>query len=125
MDRKTAKELLHIQGWLDRAETIVAGGKDAYLADVMLQEAGDSLMMKLGEAANRLERLSAAAPDGVYWTDAISNRNFLIHQYDQIDREISWATLSQDLPEWNASLATLVEQAEAAVRESADDASTD
>jgi len=29
------------------------------------QEAGDSLMMKLGEAANRLSRLDVLAPDGV------------------------------------------------------------
>jgi hypothetical protein len=32
-----------------RADEIVARGKAAYLADDLLQEAGDSLMMKLGE----------------------------------------------------------------------------
>ncbi len=32
MDRKAAKELLHIRGWLDRVEEIVERGKDAYLA---------------------------------------------------------------------------------------------
>ena len=53
MDRRTAKELLHVEGWLARAAEIVARGKDAYLSDAMLQEAGDSLMMKLGEAAAR------------------------------------------------------------------------
>ena len=64
MDRKAAKELLHIQGWLERVDEIVERGKDAYLADDLLQEAGDSLMMKLGEAANRLSRLGVLAPDG-------------------------------------------------------------
>ena len=53
MERKAAKELLHIQGWLERVDEIVRRGKDAYLDDALLQ-AGDSLMMKLGEAANRL-----------------------------------------------------------------------
>lgn len=48
MDRKVAKELLHIRGWLERADTIASQGKAAYLADDLLQEAGDSLMMKLG-----------------------------------------------------------------------------
>lgn len=47
MDRKAAKELLHIGGWLDRVDEIVARGKVAYLGDGLLQEAGDSLMMKL------------------------------------------------------------------------------
>ena len=54
MERKAAKELLHIQSWLGRVDEIVGRGKEAYLADDLLQEAGDSLMMKLGEAANRL-----------------------------------------------------------------------
>ena len=42
MDRKAAKELLHIQAWLERVGEIVERGKDAYLADDLLQEAGDS-----------------------------------------------------------------------------------
>ncbi len=57
MDRRTAKELLHVHGWLTRATEIVARGKGEYLDDPLLQEAGDSLMMKLGEAAGRLDRL--------------------------------------------------------------------
>lgn len=51
MDRKTAKELLHIRGWLRHVDEIRARGRGAYLDDAMLQEAGDSLMMKLGEAS--------------------------------------------------------------------------
>lgn len=54
MELKAAKELLHIQAWLSRVDEIVQRGKEAYLGDDLLQEAGDSLMMKLGEAANRL-----------------------------------------------------------------------
>jgi|SRR5674476_390378 len=88
MDRRTAKELLHIKGWLDRVGEIVERGKGAYLADNLLQEAGDSLMMKLGEAANRLSRLGVLAPDGVEWAIAVANRNFLIHQYDEINRAL-------------------------------------
>lgn len=115
MDRKAAKELLHIQGWLERVDEVVARGKDAYLADDLLQEAGDSLMMKLGEAANRLSRLGVLAPEGVEWALAVANRNFLIHQYDEINRELTWLTLARDLPQWRASLETLFELAESAL----------
>lgn len=58
-DRWAAKELLHIRDWLLRAEEIVERGKDRYLDDALLQEAGDSLMMKLGEAASRLSKQPA------------------------------------------------------------------
>lgn len=112
MDRKAAKELLHIKGWLDRVDEIVERGRAAYLADELLQEAGDSLMMKLGEAANRLSRLGVLAPDGVDWALAVANRNFIIHQYDELDRAITWQTLSDDLPAWRDSLRTLFESAE-------------
>ena len=112
MDRKAAKELLHIKGWLQRVDEIIERGQDAYLADGLLQEAGDSLMMKLGEAANRLSGLGVLAPDGVEWALAVANRNFLIHQYDEIDRGLTWLTLSRDLPAWKQSLQPLLKDAE-------------
>jgi uncharacterized protein with HEPN domain len=112
MERRAAKELLHIRGWLTRADEIVVRGKAAYLADDLLQEAGDSLMMKLGEAAGRLSKLDVLAPDGVDWALAIANRNFIIHRYDEIDREQTWLTLSADLPAWRTSLESLFSQAE-------------
>lgn len=72
-------------------------------------------MMTLGEAANRLSHLDVLAPEGVDWALAVSNRNFIIHQYDEINREQTWLTLSVDLPAWHRSLASLIEEAEAAI----------
>lgn len=57
------------------------------------------------------------APDDVDWALAVANRNFLIHQYDQINRELTWLTLSRDLPEWKGSLETLFNAADAAIGE--------
>lgn len=112
MDRRAAKELVHIRDWLGRVDEILVRGKASYLADDLLQEAGDSLMMKLGEAANRLSRLGVLAPQGVEWALAVANRNFIIHQYDEINREQTWLTLSVDMPAWRASLQALIDQAE-------------
>ena len=116
MDRKVAKELLHVRDWLDRAGAIVDRGKETYLRDELLQEAGDSLMMKLGEASNRLSRAGIEGPEGVSWQDAIANRNWLIHQYDEIDREITWTTLVRDLPRWRRALSRAFESAEDVLR---------
>lgn len=111
MDRTAAKELLHIQGWLERVDEILQRGEDAYLVDGLIQEAGDSLMMKLGEAANRLSRLGVLEPDGVEWALAVANRNFIIHRYDEINRDQTWLTLARDLPAWRSSLSPLFAQA--------------
>ena len=64
MARRAAKELLHVQEWLGRVDEITRRGKHAYFQDPLMQEAGDSLMMKLGEAANRLSRLDILRPAG-------------------------------------------------------------
>jgi uncharacterized protein with HEPN domain len=79
-------------------------GREAYEGDQLRREAGDSLVMKIGEAANRLARAGIDSPRGVTWRDAVANRNWLIHQYDQIDRDITWATLVKDLPAWRKAL---------------------
>lgn len=44
---------------------IAERGQQANRQDALLQEAGNSLMMKLGEAANRLSRLEVLAPADV------------------------------------------------------------
>lgn len=115
MDRRVAKELLHIRDWLSLADAIVMRGRDAYSADGLLQEAGDSLMMKLGEAAGRLARAEVEPPSGMVWTDAIANRNWLVHQYDEIDRALTWVTLSRDLASWREALADTFRLAEASL----------
>ena len=48
---------------------------------------------------------------------AVANRNLLIHQYDEIDRDLTWQTLSQDLPAWNESLQELYEAAAKSIEE--------
>lgn len=115
MERRVAKEVLHLEDWLARAADLVSRGEEAYRSDALLQEAGDALMMKLGGAANRLARLGVAPPAEVDWALAVANRNFLIHQYDAIDRRLTWATLTVDLPAWRASLGPLITQARRAL----------
>ncbi len=94
-------------------------GKVAYLREDLLQEAGDSLMMKLVEASNRLLRAGFQSPSGVLWQDAIANRNWLIHQYDEIDREITWTTLTRGFPRWRQDLNQAFESAEGFLAEDA------
>jgi len=72
-------------------------------------------MMKMGETANRLDRAGVEPPAGLSWSDAVANRNWLIHQYDEIDRDITWATLTRSLPSWAKELEATFEEAAALV----------
>lgn len=115
MDRRTAKEFLHLREWLAHAELVAAAGEIQYRSDPLLQEAGDSLLMKIGETANRLARAGVEAPDGIDWSDAIGSRNVIAHQYDEIDRTTTWGTLATDLPDWRRRLAPIFMEAERAL----------
>ena len=112
MSRRVAKEYLHLRDWISRAGELVTGGEAAYMESHLLPEAGDSLLMKIGEAANRLSKLGAMPPHGIQWSRAIDQRNWLIHQYDNVDRDVTWATLTRDLPVWRTSLASRFAEAE-------------
>ena len=45
-------------------------------------------MMKIGEAARRLEQTGYVSAE-ISWREAVANRNWLIHTYDHIDRDIT------------------------------------
>lgn len=111
MKLRVAKELLHIQRWLDVVESIVDGGKSAYDRDLVAQEAGDSLMIKIGEASKYLAASGVGAPQGVKWSDAAKNREVLAHHYSTVDRNLTWQTLSVSLREWQTALAPLFAEA--------------
>lgn len=112
MERKTAKELLHLRDWLILVRQIVDEGQSEYLANPLSQEAGDALMMKIGELSRRLSDSGFEAPAEVNWADAIANRNWVIHQYDEIDRQITWNTLSCSVVEWGLYFEPLIREAE-------------
>jgi len=104
MKEKVAYELIHLSAWFQRIEELTAHGRDQYLSDALMMEAGDSLLMKIGESINRISKMEFPAPAGITWADAISNRNWLIHEYDNIDRFVTWQTLTHSIPELKVAL---------------------
>lgn len=112
MSRRVAKEYLHLRDWIALVRELVESGESAYMASHLLPEAGDALLMKIGEAANRLSKLGIEPPKGIEWALAIDQRNWLIHQYDQVDREVTWATLTRDIPRWEMALRLAFVEAE-------------
>jgi len=54
MDLRDAKDLLHLRRRFGFAAELVARGETEYLADELAQEAGDSLILKVGEASKNI-----------------------------------------------------------------------
>jgi uncharacterized protein with HEPN domain len=62
----------------------------------------------IGEAASRISPEARAECPGISWPDIIAMRNRLIHAYFDIDRDIVWRTVSEELPPLIAELEKLL-----------------
>lgn len=66
--------------------------------DRVLMHALTRLVEIVGEAASRVPKDVQTKHHVVPWPDVIGMRNRLIHGYDQVDLDVLWATLDDDLP---------------------------
>lgn len=97
----------------DAADAIArfVGSRDeeAYFADEMLRAAVERQFEIIGEALNRLMRLSPELASRIPSIgEAIAFRNVLIHGYAQIDHQSVWMTINDDLPKLRAHVAALL-----------------
>lgn len=56
------------------------------------------LLEVVGEAAGRVPKPEQDRYPAIPWTEITSLRNRLIHGYDQVDFDILWTIVTEDLP---------------------------
>jgi uncharacterized protein with HEPN domain len=67
----------------------------------------------IGEACRGLSEAFREAHADEIWSDAVSFRNVLVHQYFGIDLEAVWEVVIRDLPELKAKVVEIVGVADA------------
>lgn len=53
----------------------------------------------IGEAANNVPKEILIKYPNIPWSDMVSMRNKILHEYFGVDEEIVWKTITEDLPE--------------------------
>jgi uncharacterized protein with HEPN domain len=92
----------------ESAVQFVAGRQRADLdEDRMLLFALVRAIEVLGEAASRISEETRATHAGIPWQAIIGMRNRLIHAYFEINTEIVWQTVTQEIPALLPQLRTL------------------
>jgi len=66
------------------------------------------LLEVLGEAARRVPADVQELHRNIRWAEVIGMRNQLIHGYDQVDHDIVWAVIAEDLPSLVAALERII-----------------
>ncbi|MBI2176846.1 MAG: DUF86 domain-containing protein [Candidatus Tectomicrobia bacterium] len=90
--------LLDILDAIERIEAQAARGKEAILRDEFLQVWMIHHLQIVGEASAGLSQELRAQYPQAPWSEAISMRNVLVHEYFGIDLEVIWDTVSRNLP---------------------------
>lgn len=72
--------------------------RDEFFGDLQCQDAVIRRLEIIGEAARRISEETRAAYPDLPWSDMVSMRNIMIHEYDDIDLAIVWETVNNDLP---------------------------
>lgn len=95
--------LRHILEAIERATTYArrVDGLQAFKQDAFTQDAVIRNIEVIGEAATKLAQV---APDliaqhpRIPWNEMRTMRNKIIHEYFDVDLDIVWSTIQQDLP---------------------------
>ena len=77
-------------------------------SDRMLNLALVRLVEIVGEAANRVSKQGQTDRPEIPWRQIIGMRNRIIHGYDEVNFDILWAVIHDDLPPLIATLRTML-----------------
>ena len=72
--------------------------QDEFRQDTLCQDAVIRRLEIIGEAARRLSPEARTTLPELTWHAMIGMRNLLIHEYDGVDLDIVWDTITTDLP---------------------------
>ena len=106
------RDAIHLADILSSARMITAYISDvsrhAFLEDTQLQDAVIRRLEIIGEAAGRVSQQCRDESLDVPWSKMRGMRNRVIHRYDDIDMEVVWETVEQDIPRLIVQLEGLV-----------------
>jgi len=90
--------LADIEEAAEAARELIGRGKDAWEDDRLLRLAGEAVIGRIADAANRLpDEVEQSVPD-VPWDDIRDIRILVDHIYHRVDYEALWKTLGEDVP---------------------------
>lgn len=72
---------------------------NGFLDNLMLQRAAERCLEIIGEAARRVSLEGQRTLVEIPWGEIIGQRNILAHEYGQIDHELLFKTIEEDIPE--------------------------
>ncbi len=86
--------------------------KAEFEENLMVQDAVIRRFAVIGEAANKMPHEVRDKYNTVHWREIVTMRNFLLHEYFNIDLSIVWDTIKLDLPKLRVELSKILKDAD-------------
>lgn len=90
--------LIHVLERVLRIEAYTRGGREAFLASPMAQDAVIRNFEVIGEAVKRMSEEVRQRYAHVPWRRIAGFRDVLIHGYEEVDVEEVWGVIERDVP---------------------------
>jgi uncharacterized protein with HEPN domain len=91
--------LCHIRDALNAVREYTAGGRDAFFASQLIQDAVLRNLEVIGEAVQGLDDGSRSRAPDVPWRRIAGMRDVLIHEYFGVDLDVIWRVVEDEVPE--------------------------
>jgi uncharacterized protein with HEPN domain len=102
--------LLHISACLERIARYTHSGREAFMADTLVQDGVIRNLQTLAESSRRLsDSLKQSHPE-IDWRNIAGFRNVIVHDYLGIDIEQIWDIVEQNLPAVSKAVAAMLAQ---------------
>lgn len=94
-DREKLQDILEA---IERIDRYAAQGKQAFEQNELIQTWFTQNLQIIGEAARSLSVATRNQHPELPWTKMIGMRNILTHNYFEVDLDIVWVVVEQELP---------------------------
>ena len=102
--------LEHMLRFIDRIVSLTEGMTRASIeTDGDKHDALLHNFIMLGEAANRITRDFAEAHSDIDWRRIAGTRHRLVHDYDEVDYDVLWDAMTNDIPHLRPLIKALVD----------------
>lgn len=107
--RSDREKLLDILEAIERTERYAIQGRQAFEQNELIQTWFIQNLQVVGEAARALSSAIRDSHPEIPWTKMIGMRNVLTHNYFEIDFDIVWIVVEQELPALKQDIARIVQ----------------
>ena len=106
--RDDLERLLDIKEAIEKIEKYF--NKDKIVRDELLQAAIVRYLEIIGEASKYLKNETKNKSPETEWSKIISFRNFVVHNYFDVDWEIIYKVIGEDIPKLKEQIKKLIEE---------------